>query len=148
MFNSCCNISFLFSRIGRVKTIVICSFFWTIFALAAAFVPNYIAFVALRFCVGALAAGAYTTSFVICEYYIFIFIWDLVLYEVWVHFVCKVVHQRDSPAIFLRKQQWCHLFGCETHANRAITTHSCDYFVYLCNLAVHKYHLPHHRMTS
>ena len=49
--------------------------------------------------------------------------------------------------IFQRRQQWYHLFGCETHANRAITTQSWDYFVCLRNLAVHKDHLPHHRMT-
>ena len=33
--------------------------------------------------------------------------------------------------IFPRRQQWYHLFGCETHANRAIKTRSWDYLVYL-----------------
>ena len=36
----------------------------------------------------------------------------------------------------------------ETHANRAFTTLSWDYLVYLPDLAVHKDQLPHHRMTS
>ena len=49
---------------------------------------------------------------------------------------------------FLRRQQWYHLFGCETNTNRAITAQIWDYLVYLCDLAVHKDHLPHHRMTS
>ena len=34
------------------------------------------------------------------------------------------------------------------YANRAITVQSWDYFVYLRDLAVHKDHLPHHRLTS
>ena len=50
--------------------------------------------------------------------------------------------------IFPRRQQSYHLFGRETHANRAITTQSWDYLVYLHDLAVHKDHLPHHRMMS
>ena len=50
--------------------------------------------------------------------------------------------------IFPRRQQWYHLFGCEIYANRAITARSWDYFVYLRDLALHKDHLPHHRMTS
>ena len=52
--------------------------------------------------------------------------------------------------IFPRRQQWYHLFGRETHANRAITTQSLDYFVYLRDLAVHKDHLhvPHPSMMS
>ena len=50
--------------------------------------------------------------------------------------------------IFPRRLQCYHLFGCETHANRAITAQNWDYLVYLHNLAVHKDHLPHHRMTS
>ena len=49
---------------------------------------------------------------------------------------------------FLRKQQWYHLFDCETHAYRAITAQSPDYLVYLRDLAVHKDHLPHQMMTS
>ena len=49
---------------------------------------------------------------------------------------------------FLRRQQCYHLSGCETCANRTITAQSWDYLVYLRNLAVHKVHLPHHRMTS
>ena len=65
--------------------------------------------------------------------------------------------QTDSPEkinvdfkclIFPRRQQWYHLFGCETHANRVITTQIWDYLVYPCNLAVHKDHLPHHKTTS
>ena len=40
--------------------------------------------------------------------------------------------------IFPRRQQCYHLFGCETHANRAITAQSLDYLVYLRNLAGHK----------
>ena len=50
--------------------------------------------------------------------------------------------------IFPRKQQWDTLFGCETHAERAIITQSWDYLVYLRDLAVHMDHLPHHRMMS
>ena len=38
--------------------------------------------------------------------------------------------------------------NCEKHFNRAITTQSWGYLVYLRDLAVHKDHLPHHRMTS
>ena len=49
---------------------------------------------------------------------------------------------------FLRRQQWYHLFGCETNTNRAITAQSWDYLMYLRDLAVHKDHLSHHRMTS
>ena len=37
---------------------------------------------------------------------------------------------------------------CETNANRAITTQSWEYLVHLLDLAGHKDHLPHHRMTS
>ena len=47
-----------------------------------------------------------------------------------------------------RRQQRYYLFGCETHANRAMTAQSWDYLVNLRDLAVHKDHLPHHRMTS
>ena len=47
---------------------------------------------------------------------------------------------------FLRRQQWYHLFGCETNTNRAITAQSWDYVVYLRNLAVHKDHLSQRRM--
>ena len=50
--------------------------------------------------------------------------------------------------IFPRRQQCYHLFGCETHGNRAITAQSWDYLVYLRSLAVHKDHLPHQMMTS
>ena len=52
--------------------------------------------------------------------------------------------------IYPRRQQWYHLFGHETHANRSITAQSWDYLMYLCDLAVHKDHLglPHQRMTS
>ena len=50
--------------------------------------------------------------------------------------------------IFPRRQQQDHLFGCETHANRAITTQSWDYLMYLHDLAVHTDQLPHHRKTS
>ena len=50
--------------------------------------------------------------------------------------------------IFPRRQQCYHLFGCETHANRAITTQSWDYLVYLRDLAVNKDRLPHHKKTS
>ena len=49
---------------------------------------------------------------------------------------------------FLRRQQWYHLFGCETNSNRAITAQSWDYLVYLRDLAAHKGHLPHERMMS
>ena len=49
---------------------------------------------------------------------------------------------------FLRRQQWYHLFGCEKHANRAITTQSWAYLAYLRDLAVRKDYLPHHRMVS
>ena len=49
---------------------------------------------------------------------------------------------------FPRRQQCYHIYGCETHANRAITAQRWDYLVYLRDLAVHKDHLPHHRMTS
>ena len=50
--------------------------------------------------------------------------------------------------IFQRRQHWYHLFGCEKHVNRAITAQSWDYLVYLRDLAVHKDHLPHQKMTS
>ena len=53
-----------------------------------------------------------------------------------------------SDVLFPRRQQCYHLFGYETHANRAITAQSWDYLVYLRDLAVHKDHLPHHMMTS
>ena len=51
---------------------------------------------------------------------------------------------------FLRRQQWYHLFGCETNTNRAITAQSWDYLVCLRNLAMHKDRdrLPHHKTTS
>ena len=49
---------------------------------------------------------------------------------------------------FLRRQQWYHLFGCETTTNRAITAQNWDYLVYLRDLAVHKDSLPHHKTTS
>ena len=47
--------------------------------------------------------------------------------------------------IFPRRQQWYDLFGCETHANRAITAQSLDYLVYLRDLAVNKDRLPQKR---
>ena len=47
--------------------------------------------------------------------------------------------------IFQRRQQWYHLFGCETYAKRAITAQNWDYLVYLCDLAVHKDRLPKKR---
>ena len=50
--------------------------------------------------------------------------------------------------IFPRKQQWRHLFCCETNANKAIISQSWDYLVYPRDLAVHKDHLPYRRMTS
>ena len=43
---------------------------------------------------------------------------------------------------------WYHLFGCETHANIAITAQSWNYLVYLRDLSAHKDHLPDNRMTS
>ena len=46
---------------------------------------------------------------------------------------------------FLRRQQWDHLFGCETNTNRAITAQIWDYLVYLRDLAVHKDRLPQKR---
>ena len=49
---------------------------------------------------------------------------------------------------FRRRQQWYHLFGCETFTNRAITAQSWDYLVYLRDLAVQKDRLPHHKTTS
>ena len=53
-----------------------------------------------------------------------------------------------SNVHFSRRQQSYHLFGCDTYANRAFTAQSWDYLVYLRNLAVHKDHILHHRMTS
>ena len=50
--------------------------------------------------------------------------------------------------ILLELKNWYHLFGIETHSNRAITTQSWDYLVYLRNLAMHKDHLPYHKMKS
>ena len=35
----------------------------------------------------------------------------------------------------------------ETHGSRGISARSWDYLVYLRDLAVHKDHLPHHRMS-
>ncbi len=46
---------------------MVATLLWVSFALAATFVPPYAAFVVLRFFVGASAAGAYTTIFVICK---------------------------------------------------------------------------------
>ena len=41
-----------------------------------------------------------------------------------------------------------HLFGCATHPIGAITAQSWDYLVFLRDLALHKDHLPHHKMMS
>ena len=54
----------------------------------------------------------------------------------------------QSLFIFPRRHQWYLLFGCETHANRAITAQIWDYLVYLYDLAVHKDHLPNNRIMS
>ena len=37
---------------------------------------------------------------------------------------------------------------CKIQAQRAITAWSWDHLVYLCDLAMHKDHLPHHKMMS
>ena len=64
----------------------------------------------------------------------------------------KGTHPRKSTwalnVRFSKKTTSYYLLRCETHANTAITTQSWDYLVYLRDLAVHKDHLPHQRMTS
>ena len=53
-------------------------------------------------------------------------------------FKCSIFLEDNNGTIYLDVKQ----------INRAITAQSWDYLVHLRNLAVHKDHLPHHRMTS
>ena len=46
--------------------------------------------------------------------------------------------------LFSEKTTMLPFIWGETHANRAITARSWDYFVYLRDLALHKDHLPLH----
>ena len=95
-----------------------------------------------------------------CTQHFFSFSWCYIMFHCKIDWVYKIL-ARELKGTVPRKSIWAlnvhfsyrrqhcyHLFGCETHANRAITTPSWDYLVYLRNLAVHKDHLPHHRMTS
>ena len=54
----------------------------------------------------------------------------------------------DKLLSYYNQLQCYHLFGSETHTNRAITAQSWDYLVYLRDLAVHKDRFPHLGMMS
>ena len=58
--------TFLCDSLGRKPALMTSLVLEVIFALAATFVPNYVAYVILRFVVGIAAAGSFTTIFVLC----------------------------------------------------------------------------------
>ena len=58
--------TFLCDSLGRKPALMTSLVLEVVFSLAATFVPNYVAYVILRFVVGMAAAGSFTTIFVLC----------------------------------------------------------------------------------
>ena len=65
----CIGFGQISDRIGRHKALIIALIMEVIFATVVTFVNNYIAYVSLRFIVGASAAGGFTTIFVMCKFF-------------------------------------------------------------------------------